>query len=95
MGSSNFICDCGKAYLSVSALYTHKKVKHPELSSFRRGCGRARKSPPTVSDVNNEIKDEVKDEAKDDIIKLIMSQDAIEGTWNENEETQKLINIIK
>ena len=31
---------------------------------------------------------------KDNITNLIMSQDAIEGFWGENEETKKLINII-
>ena len=30
----------------------------------------------------------------DDLTKLIMSQDIIEGAWNENNETKKLINII-
>ena len=30
----------------------------------------------------------------DDLIKLITSQDIIEGSWDENEETKKLINII-
>ena len=29
-----------------------------------------------------------------DLTKLIMSQDIIEGAWNENNETKKLINII-
>ena len=36
----------------------------------------------------------VKNEIKDEITRLIMSQDIIEGAWNENEETKKLINII-
>ena len=35
---------------------------------------------------NNEIKDE--------LTRLIIIQDIIEGSWNENEETKKLINII-
>jgi hypothetical protein len=33
-------------------------------------------------------------EVKDELTRLIMSQDIIEGTWNENEETKKIINII-
>ena len=33
-------------------------------------------------------------EIKNDNIRLIMSQDIIEGSWNVNEETTKLINII-
>ena len=35
---------------------------------------------------NNEIKDE--------LTRLIIIKDIIEGSWNENEETKKLINII-
>ena len=31
---------------------------------------------------------------KDDITRIIMSQDIIEGFWEENEETKKIINII-
>ena len=31
---------------------------------------------------------------KDNMTRLIMSQDIIEGAWNENEETKKLISII-
>ena len=31
---------------------------------------------------------------KDEITRLILSQDIIEGAWNENEETKKIINII-
>ena len=33
-------------------------------------------------------------EIKDDNLRLIMSQDIIEGSWNVNEDTKKLINII-
>ena len=39
--------------------------------------------------VNNNINNNM-----DDLTKLIMSQDIIEGAWNENNETKKLINII-
>ena len=31
---------------------------------------------------------------KDEMTKLIMSQDIIEGAWNENDETKKLINLV-
>ena len=31
---------------------------------------------------------------KDDITRIIMSQDIIEGFWEENEDTKKIINII-
>ena len=31
---------------------------------------------------------------KDDITRIIMAQDIIEGFWEENEETKKIINII-
>jgi len=30
MEGRDFVCFCGKAYLSYSALYTHSKVKHNE-----------------------------------------------------------------
>ena len=33
-------------------------------------------------------------EIKDDMTRLIMSQDIIEGSWNENDETKKLISIV-
>ncbi len=36
----------------------------------------------------------MKTKSNDDMINLITSQDIIEGSWNENEETKKLINII-
>ena len=42
--------------------------------------------PPPSSNKNNEI--------KDDITRIIMSQDIIEGFWEENNETKKLINAI-
>ena len=44
----NFICECGKAFLSYPALYNHKKTKHPESfpDYLKRGRGRARKLPP-------------------------------------------------
>ena len=41
---------------------------------------------------NNNIKGN--NEIKDDNLRLIMSQDIIEGSWNINEDTKKLINII-
>ena len=42
--------------------------------------------------INNNVGN--KNDIKDDMTRLIMSQDIIEGTWNENNETKKLINII-
>ena len=33
-------------------------------------------------------------EIKDDLTRLIMSQDIIEGAWNENQETTNIVNII-
>ena len=42
--------------------------------------------PPPSSQPQNII--------KDDITRIIMSQDIIEGFWEENEETKKIINII-
>ena len=48
----------------------------------------------TCSMPKNNINNNSKSEIKNEITKLIMSQDIIEGAWNENEETKKLINII-
>ena len=43
----NFDCQCGKSFLSQSALYIHIKTKHPETlgNSPKRGRGRCRKYP--------------------------------------------------
>ena len=48
----NFSCQCGKSYLSLPALYTHIKTKHPELcvGNHIRGRGRARKYPSKSDD---------------------------------------------
>ena len=46
---------------------------------------------PYINNINN---NSGKNEIKNEITRLIMSQDIIEGAWNENEETKKLINII-
>ena len=42
----------------------------------------------------NDFKEEVNKPENNDITKLIMSQNIIEGYWDENEETKKIINII-
>ena len=42
---------------------------------------------------NNNINSNISNNMND-LTKLIMSQDIIEGAWNENNETIKLINII-
>ena len=42
----------------------------------------------------NDIKEEVNKPETKDITKLIMSQNIIEGYWDENEETKNIINII-
>jgi len=43
---------------------------------------------------NMNIKSGNNNKIKDNMTRLIMSQDIIEGAWNENEETKKLISII-
>ena len=57
----NFVCGCGKSYLSYPALYTHIKTKHdgayPEgtishLSSSSKKRGRPRKSPEDEIDTD-------------------------------------------
>ena len=52
-------------------------------------------SPPTFNNNNNNIKvDKKRNKTGNWEIDLIMSQDAIDGFWDENEETKKLIDII-
>ena len=47
-----------------------------------------------MSFVNNNNSNRGNNKIKDDNMRLIMTQDIIEGSWNANEETKKLINII-
>ena len=52
----DFLCSCGKSFLSQPALNNHKKTKHPELleGQPKRGRGRPRKYPPkTMGDFEN------------------------------------------
>ena len=44
--------------------------------------------------LNEEIKEIKSEKENKDLTKLIMSQNIIEGFWEENEETKKLLNII-
>ena len=47
------------------------------------------------NDINNQIKDKIENNnSKNYITKLIISQDIIEGYWDENEVTKELMNII-
>ena len=47
-----------------------------------------------ILEVNSKSEKENVDSNGIDVNKLIMSQDIIEGFWNENEETKKLNNVI-
>jgi hypothetical protein len=40
----NFVCECGKAYLSFPALNHHKQVKHNNGNIEKRSRGRPRKN---------------------------------------------------
>ena len=41
----NFMCECGKSYLSAPALTNHKKTKHnSDDPTLKRGRGRPRKN---------------------------------------------------
>ena len=40
----NFVCECGKAYLSLPALNHHKQVKHNNGNIEKRSRGRPRKN---------------------------------------------------
>ena len=44
-GERNYLCGCGKAYLSYPALYTHVKNKHTGV--FPIGSNAKRKIPKT------------------------------------------------
>ena len=46
------------------------------------------------NDINNQIKDKIENNNKNYITKLIISQDIIEGYWDENEVTKDLMNFI-
>ena len=46
------------------------------------------------NDINNQIKDKIENNNKNYITKLIISQDIIEGYWDENEVTKDLTNFI-
>ena len=48
IGESSFSCQCGKSFLTQSALYVHIKSKHPESIEIGRGSGRPRKYPPKI-----------------------------------------------
>ena len=66
-----------------------------EIIQKKKATKKAQKSittpppPPPAPTVNMNNK-----EIKDDITRIIMKQDIIEGYWEENEDTKKLINII-
>ena len=66
-----------------------------EIIQKKKATKKAQKSittpppPPPAPTVNKNNK-----EIKDDITRIIMKQDIIEGYWEENEDTKKLINII-
>ena len=64
--------------------------------NFTKGMAPQRKMAKMekMSFVNNNNSNRGNNEIKDDNMRLIMSQDIIEGSWNVNEETRKLINII-
>ena len=47
-GDRNYLCGCGKAYLSYPALYTHVKNKHD--SKFPIGSNARRKIPRALDD---------------------------------------------
>ena len=57
------------------------------------GCSYSLADSGLESIHNIKLEEEKKAESKD-ITKLIMSQNIIEGYWNENEETKQIINII-
>ena len=64
--------------------------------SVNNGCKNYIDYTSTHSDVKKQNKQSLSksDNKSLDISKLIFSQDIIEGSWNENNETKKLINII-
>ena len=47
-----------------------------------------------INSISSTKRPQDNNEIKDDLTRLIMSQDIIEGSWNENGETKKLINIV-
>ena len=74
----------------------YRKAKKTVRKSFQYDRERSLERNRSRSRSREYIKDKTTSNIKneDDNTNLIMSQDIIEGSWNENNETKKLINIV-
>ena len=70
-----------------------KSFQYDRERSLERNRSRSR-SREYIRERKNEDKTMSNIKNEDDNTNLIMSQDIIEGSWNENNETKKLINIV-
>ena len=75
------------------------KMSAAPMMAKKKECNAPRQvnfSKSSINNNNNIIlnKNKANNEIKNGLTRLIMSQDIIEGAWNENEETKKIINII-
>ena len=75
---------CIKAKKTVRNSFQHNRERSLERSRSKDYREERISENETIPTLKN----------KDDNTNLIMSQDIIEGSWNENNETKKLINII-
>ena len=88
MGGGRMMAKCCAAPRSFerAEIIKEKKNINNNVVNF---CATPPSPPPPAPTVNMNNK-----EIKDDTTRIIMKQDIIEGYWEENEDTKKLINII-
>ena len=98
-------CAFNSVNLAMAPSYEcNARAPEPKLmgNSMNRNINLIKGMAPQTKMVNNAKFDRIQNnnntkgnnEIKDDNLRLIMSQDIIEGSWNVNEDTKKLINII-
>ena len=60
MKNRNFICSCGKAYLSYAALFTHIKQKHDGKVSTMTTSGSRRDNPTPLIEQKRQAQEKLK-----------------------------------
>ena len=89
-------CAAPNPFIRSSGIIQEKKASIPKMDFLANNinynplmANATPPPPPPAPNVNMNNK-----EIKDDTTRIIMKQDIIEGYWEENEDTKKLINII-
>ena len=80
------------AQMKKSAMPMKKKAINRRAMDCQTEEGECEECAP-IKDIEGNNKNN-SNEVKDELTRLIMSQDIIEGAWNENEETKKIIKIV-